>query len=190
MLYFLIVIIVLIIFYVLSTICRRGHSGLPALFGWSYAHRGLHGDGVPENSLLAFQRAVEAGYGSELDVHLLADGNLAIMHDSLLKRTTGADGRIEDLTADQLSCYKLEGTEESIPLLSDVLSLYGGKAPLIIELKPVGNNITQLCEKTCALLDHYKGVYCVESFDPRCTFWFRKHRPDIIRGQLIESFLD
>lgn len=183
-----IIIFCLIVLYILSTCCRKSHRGLSTLSGWSYAHRGLHGNGVPENSLQAFQLAREAGYGSELDVHLLADGNLAIMHDSLLKRTTGADGRIEELTVSQLASYRLEGTSEKIPLLSEVLALYDGKAPLIVELKPVGNNTPILCQKVCELLEQYKGIYCVESFDPRCTYWFRKHRPDIIRGQLTEDF--
>lgn len=185
---FLLLILILFLFYVLSTMCRKGHKGLSNLRGWAYAHRGLHGDGVPENSLAAFFKAVDAGYGSELDVHLLADGNLAVIHDSLLKRTTGADGRVEDLTADQLSSMFLEGTQQTIPLLEQVLEVYAGKAPLIIELKPVGNNINMLCKKTCELLDMYSGIYCVESFDPRCVFWFTKHRPDIIRGQLTENF--
>ena len=56
---------------------------------WDYAHRGLHDKevGSPENSLAAFKEAVESGYGAELDVHLLKDGNLAVIHDSSLFRT-------------------------------------------------------------------------------------------------------
>lgn len=182
------IVLVLFVFYVFSTRCRRGHKGLVALRGWAYAHRGLHGAGIPENSLEAFRRAVEAGYGAELDVHLLSDGNLAVIHDSALKRTTGADGKIEDLTVEQLSNYNLEGTSETIPTFENVLSVYDGKAPLIVELKPVGNNHVALCEKVSKILDNYAGVYCIESFDPRCVHWFRKHRPDVIRGQLTENF--
>ena len=182
------IVIILFVLYVLSTYCRRGHKGLEMLRGWSYAHRGLHGNGIPENSLAAFSEAVKAGYGSELDVHLLADGELAVIHDSLLARTTGEQGRIEDLTADQLSNYYLEGTDQTIPLLSQVLEIYAGAAPLIVELKPVGDNVDALCKKTCELLDNYNGVYCVESFDPRCVHWFRKNRPEIVRGQLTENF--
>lgn len=179
--------ILIFVIYVLSTICRRGHRGLSALYGWSYAHRGLHGDGVPENSLEAFRRAADAGYGSELDVHLTADGQLAVIHDSLLRRTTGVDGKIEELTSAQLSECFLQGTLQTIPLLAQVLDIYAGKAPLIVELKPTANNVDALCKKVCEVLDSYTGVYCVESFDPRCVRWFTKNRPDIIRGQLMEN---
>lgn len=184
----LIILLSVVVLYILSTRCRRGHPGLSGLQGWSYAHRGLHGNGVPENSLQAFSDAVNAGYGSELDVHLLADNNLAVIHDSLLKRTTGAEGKIEDLCAEQLGEYYLEGTNQTIPLLSQVLEIYSGKAPLIVELKPVDNNIDTLCRRTCDLLDKYDGVFCVESFDPRCVRWFTLNRPDIVRGQLTENF--
>lgn len=180
--------IIIFVLYVLSTYCRHGHQGLVALRGWSYAHRGLHGNEIPENSLAAFTAAVRGGYGSELDVHLLADGELAVIHDSLLMRTTGAQGRIEDLTADQLCDYHLEGTDQTIPLLSQVLDLYAGSAPLIVELKPLGDNVDALCRKACEQLDNYNGVFCVESFDPRCVHWFRKNRPEIVRGQLTEDF--
>jgi len=173
--------------YVLSIRGRSGHPGLEKLRGWKYAHRGLHGNGVPENSMQAFRLAVENGYGAELDVHLLADGNLAVIHDSKLLRTTGAEGRIEDLTAGQLKDYRLEGTEETIPLFSDVLSLFEGKAPLIIELK-VENNCDSLCQAVAKLLDNYKGDYCVESFHPQVLAWFKKHRPDTVRGQLTENY--
>lgn len=179
----------ILILYILATACRRGHKGLSGLQGWAYAHRGLHGDGVPENSTEAFRLAVNAGYGSELDIHLLADNNLAVIHDSLLIRTTGATGRIEDLTVKDLDSYTLEGTAYKIPTFEQVLAIYSGKAPLIVELKPENNNHAALCQRVCDVLDGYNGIYCVESFDPRCIRWFRKNRPDIIRGQLSENFL-
>ena len=184
----LIVIAVLAVLYMLSVRGRTGHTDLHKLHGWKYAHRGLHSDGIPENSMAAFRAALEHGYGIELDVHLLADGNLAIIHDSLLKRTTGVDGRIEELTTGQLEDIRLEGTDEKIPLFSQVLALYDGKAPLIVELKPQGKNYGALCRKAVDMLDTYKGVYCLESFDPRCLLWLKKHRPDLIRGQLTENY--
>ena len=191
--YFMFPIILILCFiallYILANRCRKGHPGLKALQGWKYAHRGLHGQGRPENSMAAFRAALEGGYGIELDIHLLKDGNLAVIHDSLLKRTTGREGRIEDLTTEELADYNLEGTEETIPTFREVLELYDGKAPLIVELKAERGNHAALTEAACAMLESYRGVYCMESFDPRCVYWLKKNRPRIIRGQLSENFL-
>ena len=188
MIYALITIILLFVLYLLALSGRTGHRGLRKLRGWGYAHRGLHGNGVPENSMLAFRKALEGGYGIEFDVHLMKDGNLAIIHDSSLKRTAGADVLIEDLTTEDLEDYRLEGTDEKIPLFSELLDLYAGKAPLIIELKAHGNH-AELTKAVCDAMASYKGVYCMESFDPRVVQWLRKNRPEIIRGQLAENFL-
>ena len=179
----------LILLYLLAIRCRHSNPGVKNLQCWSYAHRGLHGDGVPENSMAAFRAALEGGYGIELDVHLLKDGNLAVMHDSLLNRTTGRAGRLEDLTTEQLADYPLEGTGETIPEFMDVLTLFQGKAPLIVELKPTDGNHAALAEAACKMLDTYQGVYCVESFDPKCVAWLKRNRPNVIRGQLSENFL-
>lgn len=182
------VLIGLFLLYVLAVRGKKGHPDLQALRGWNYAHRGLHNETRPENSMAAFRAALEKGYGIELDVHLLKDGNLAVIHDSPLKRTTGADGKIEDLTTEQLKDYRLEGTEDTIPTFQQVLELFDGKAPLIVELKAAGNNAAKLTEATCKMLDSYQGAYCLESFDPRCIRWLKKHRPDLIRGQLARNF--
>lgn len=183
--------IILAIFCILlltALIGRRNTPDLKPLQGWSYAHRGLHGPNVPENSMAAFRKALESGFGIELDVHLMKDGRLAVIHDSSLKRTAGVDVKIEDLTAEDLVNYHLEGTDEQIPLFTDVLSLFDGKAPMIVELK-TDNNHVALCEAACNLLDQYKGVFCLESFDPRCIIWLRKNRPELVRGQLAENYL-
>lgn len=184
----IIILALICLLYLLSTMGRRNHPALERFRGWSYAHRGLHGNGCPENSMAAFEKALNAGYGIELDIHLLADGNLAVMHDSALKRTTGAEGKIEDLTTEQLQNYRLGDSEETIPEFRQVLELFQGKAPLIVELKPVGGNHAALCETACAMLDSYQGDYCMESFDPRCIYWLKKHRPEILRGQLTENY--
>ena len=168
---------------------RTRHPGLAALRSWSYAHRGLHDSQKPENSLAAFRAAVESGYGAELDVHLMKDGNLAVIHDSSLKRTTGVNLRIEDLDVSSITDYRLNHSQEQIPLLQQVLELYEGRAPLIVELKAVNRNHAALCRAACRLLDHYQGQYCIESFDPRVVAWFRRHRPDVIRGQLSENWM-
>ena len=179
---------VLLVLYILALRCRRGLKQLASLQGWGYAHRGLHGNGVPENSMQAFRLALEGGYGIELDVHLMADGNLAVIHDPSLKRTAGADVKIEDLTLADLEHYRLEGTEERIPLFKDVLALFDGKAPLIVELKAEKGNHAALTKAVCEMMDSYHGDYCLESFDPRVIHWLRKNRPDQCRGQLAENF--
>jgi glycerophosphoryl diester phosphodiesterase len=132
---------------------------------------------------------VEAGYGMELDVHLLSDGQLAVIHDSSLKRTAGVDKKIETLTAGELKEYKLEGTQECIPLFADVLKMVDGRVPLIVEIKTDGNNAAAVTEATCRMLKEYKGLFCVESFDPRCVAYVRKHYPDFVRGQLAHNSL-
>ena len=183
------ILLLLAAFYLFAVGGRTGHPDLPDLQGWNYAHRGLHGDGRPENSMAAFRAALEGGYGIEFDLHLLKDGNLAVIHDSLLKRTTGREGRIEDLTTEDLKNYYLDGTRETIPTFRELLELYDGKAPLIVELKPVDGNHAALVEAACDMLEDYPGVYCMESFDPRCVYWLKKNRPGIIRGQLSENFV-
>jgi glycerophosphoryl diester phosphodiesterase len=168
---------------------RTGHPGMEALRGWAYAHRGLHGAGIPENSMAAFRAALEAGLGIELDLHLMKDGNLGVIHDSNLMRVANADVRIEDLTVSDLPNYKLSETEETIPLFDDVLALFDGKAPLIVELKVVDGNYDALCRAAVGKLDRYPGLYCLESFDPRVIRWLKVNRPDLCRGQLAENWM-
>ena len=175
--------------YVLSTQGRTGHPGLAALQGWNYAHRGLHDGEKSENSMAAFRAALENGYGIELDIHLMKDGNLAVIHDTSLLRTTGADVKITGLTAEELVNYPLEGTEETIPLFSQVLELFAGKAPLIIELK-ADDNVEALVDAAVKAMEGYKGAYCMESFDPRCVYVLKKRHPHIIRGQLTENYFN
>ena len=186
---FIVALIILALLFVLSQRGRTGHPGLEKLRGFHYAHRGLHSQGVPENSMLAFRNALEKGYGIEFDVHLMADGELAIIHDASLKRTAGVDVKIEDLTLVDLENYRLEGTQEKIPTFRELLALYAGKAPLIIELKPERNNHAALCQAVLDALQGYEGAWCLESFDPRCVYWLRKNRPEVVRGQLAENFL-
>ncbi|MBQ4050953.1 MAG: glycerophosphodiester phosphodiesterase [Oscillospiraceae bacterium] len=189
---FLIIVVILVLLYLFALKGRTGHPGLEKLRGWHFAHRGLHDknyEGIPENSMTAFRAALDAGYGVEFDVHLLADGELAVIHDSPLKRTTGAEGKIEELTIGQLKDYRLENTDDTIPSFREVLDLFAGKAPMVIELKAAGGNHAALCKKVCEVLDGYEADYCIESFDPRCIWWLKKNRPDIVRGQLASNFI-
>lgn len=190
MLIVLIVLLILVAAYLLVLIPRTGHPGWDRLAAFRYAHRGLHNkeQGIPENSLTAFRRAVDHGFGAELDIHLLKDGTLAVFHDSSLKRICGVEGKIEDLTAQDLKNYHLLGTEETIPLFTDVLALFEGKTPLIVELKVVDGNAAALADATMEILRCWNGTYCIESFHPAVVAHLKKHYPDVIRGQLSENF--
>ena len=130
--------VLLILYLVLLLLlrCRKGNETWAKLKPQRYAHRGYHDKPtIPENSMPAFRRAIEHGWGAELDVHLLRDGTLAVFHDSDLKRCANVEGQIEDLDLEGLRKLRLEGTDEQVPLFDDVLTLFEGKQPLIIELK-------------------------------------------------------
>ena len=170
---------------------RRNQPGWEKIAGFRYAHRGLHNtvEGVPENSLAAFRRAADAGFGAELDVHLMADGSLAVVHDSNLHRVCGKDLVVESMKKEDLLNYPLEGTGETVPLLEDVLKLFQEKTPLVIELKVAGGNAVPLTDRVMTLLKDWNGVYCIESFHPAVLLHLKKHYPAVIRGQLSENFL-
>jgi glycerophosphoryl diester phosphodiesterase len=170
---------------------RQGQPGWEKLGNVRYAHRGLHdlSQGRPENSMAAFRAAVEQGFGAELDVHLMADGRLAVVHDSDLTRVCGKKVLIEDMTAADLSGYPLQGTTETIPLLEDVLALFENRTPLVVELKVERGNANALTDTAMAMLKGWSGTYCVESFHPGALLRLREKYPEVIRGQLSENFL-
>jgi glycerophosphoryl diester phosphodiesterase len=137
--------------------------------------------------MAAFRAALEKGYGIEFDIHLIKDGNLAVIHDASLLRTTGKAGNITDLTTEELTDYHLNGTEETIPTFRQVLELFAGKAPLIIELKDDGNSAA-LVDAAVKAMEGYEGPYCMESFHPMCVYQLKKRHPHIIRGQLVMNY--
>ena len=154
-------------------------------FGRNFAHRGLHCEdrSVPENSLEAFRLASRAGYGAEMDVRLTKDGQVVVFHDDTLERMCGVPGRVDEKSYDELKLLTLAGTNQRIPLLTEVLETYGGRGPLIVEIK-TGPRNRELCEKTYAILSDYPGEVCIESFNPMIVRWFRLHGKDLVRGQL------
>ena len=155
------------------------------LLGARYAHRGLHKKPeIPENSMHAFRLAVEGGYGIELDVHLTKDNKLAVIHDASLKRTAGVNLLIEEISLEKAQEYYLENSQERVPDFEEFLKMVDCKIPLIIELKTVGGNTDALCRRMVEALEGYKGIYCIESFDPTVVKWLRHNAPDVVRGQL------
>ena len=192
MIYVLLALAAVLLLWLLALRTKRRKYGFYGLADYHYAHRGLHDaeQGIPENSLTAFRRAVEYGYGAELDVHLSKDGKLVVMHDESLLRTAGVERNICDCTKEELAQYRLEGTDEPIPFLEQVLPIFAGKTPLVIELKAYEGNHSSLARRVCRLLRHYPSLeFCIESFDPRVLMYLKKRHPEIVRGQLSCNFL-
>lgn len=185
----LIVLIIFILLYLFLIRPRARKPDASPFLHRCFAHRGLHDadQGIPENSLAAFERAVEAGYGIELDVQLTSDGVPVVFHDAALSRMCAIDRRVDSLTFEQLKSYCLADTKEPIPAFSEVLSLVNGKVPLLVEIKMdhIDRNIPAAINE---LLSGYSGDYCIESFHPLALWWYRKNRPDILRGQLSTHF--
>ena len=153
-----------------------------------FAHRGLFNpkEGIPENSMAAFLKAVEAGYGIELDVQVTRDNQIVVFHDYTLGRMCGIDLPVESKTYEELQQLSLQNTGEKIPLFSDVLDLVKGRVPLLVEIK-LHSFHTYPCVLVDKLLQRYQGSYCIESFNSLVLFWFRRHRPEVVRGQLSSN---
>lgn len=157
------------------------------------AHRGFHdNDGdAPENTMAAFRKAVEAGYGIELDVRETKDGQLVISHDDSLKRTAGIDRKISEMNYSEFRDVNLFHSKEHVPLFRDVLEMIDGRVPVVVEIKSENLKKTaELCESAAFWMDSYEGLTCMESFNPLALYWFKKHHPLTLRGQLSERFHD
>ncbi len=176
--------------YLLLTMPRIKNPDYEHLLNWYYAHRGLYDNkkGIPENSLLAFSKAADAGYGMEMDVQLTKDKVAVIIHDWDLKRMCNINRKISSMTYAELQNLCLLNTTEHIPTFEEALSVVNGRVPLIIELKSNALR-TPLPQIVNDILKDYPGKYCIESFNPLVLSWFKHHRPDITRGQLSTNYL-
>lgn len=153
-----------------------------------YAHRGLYGGDIPENSLAAFIAAADAGYGIELDLQLSSDGEVMVFHDYDLERMTGSPGLLSERTCGELSALRLRTpdgreTDEGIPTLRAVLDEAGGRVPFLLELKGESGD-TALCEAIHKVLEGYEGQFAVQSFNPLLLRGFAKVNPLMPRGLL------
>ena len=158
----------------------------PRLFH-GIAHRGYHDQVSPENSLSAFRKAIDANLPFECDVHLTKDGQIVISHDSLLKRMTGKEGKIEELTLAELRRdYKLPDGSD-LPLLQEAIDLCQEKVPMVVEIKVVDANYKEITPKVLELLKQIKNKKNVTiiSFDPRCLKLCRNS--GISLGLLVEK---
>lgn len=180
----ILVVLILLIIFLIAPGKYQKSMVLPLQYR-NYAHRGLHNKTktIPENSMIAFQKATEHGYGIELDIQLTKDEQIVVFHDDTLNRVCGINNRLDSYTYKELQQFSLCNTKERIPLFTDVLNLVSGKVPLIVELKNGPKN-NLLCKKAYEILKNYQGSFCVESFQPLIVAWFKKHAPEILRGQL------
>lgn len=153
------------------------------------AHRGLFDNesDAPENTMAAFRKAVEAGYGIEMDVQMTKDEQLVIFHDWDLKRMAGVDWKVTEHTYEELKAYTLGKSNETIPLFEDVLHMVDGRVPLVVEIK-VALSYKKTTKAVARMLNQYRGDYCIECFNPFALQWYKKHEPDIMRGLLAMDF--
>ena len=155
---------------------------------WAYAHRGLHGTGLPENSPAAFAAAIAHGMGIECDIQRSRDGRAMVFHDAVLDRLTGEQGRVADRSAAELGRITLTGGSDTIPTLRQLLDQVAGQVPLLIEIKaPKGraSRIPALCLSVRRELEGYAGDHAIMSFDPRIVRWFARHSPLTLRGLVV-----
>ena len=162
----------------------------PEKVGWiaghGFAHRGLHGTGVPENSLAAARGAIAHGLGIECDIQRSSDDQPMVFHDWDLLRLIGTTSETAMMTADQLQAMRYTGSNEAPATLSDLLILVAGKVPLLIEIKSRrGYDVEQTCKVVRDALAGYAGLHAVMSFDPRVSRWFSRHDPARPRGLVV-----
>lgn len=152
-----------------------------------FAHRGLHGPGVPENSLAAFRAAIDAGSGIECDVRLSGDGQVMVFHDHDLRRLCASALAVESTSAAVLSGQKLFDSNQHIPRLTELLELVAGKVPILVEVKCRGGNAAQVTAAVAGQLRSYSGPVGVMSFEHAVGRWLARHEPEMQRGLVISE---
>jgi len=153
------------------------------------AHRGLHdvNNGVEENSLPAFEAAIEHGYAIEADLQLSSDGEAMVFHDRVLDRLTNQAGSISDFTAAELNKITYANGRGTIPTLAQVLDLVSGRAGLVVEVKSRWTGDTRLVRKTAQYLASYAENAAVMSFDPVQVAWLAHEAPYVMRGMVADG---
>ncbi|HEX8622947.1 MAG TPA: glycerophosphodiester phosphodiesterase family protein [Allosphingosinicella sp.] len=164
---------------------RSRRSELERLGAVPFAHRGLHGGGLVENSGGAIAAAVARGYGIELDVQLSADGEAMVFHDEDLDRLTVEQGPLAARTAAELQAIRLHVSNEVMPRLGEALEMIGGRVPLLIEVKSRDRIVAPLCRAVARALERNEGPVGVMSFNPQVGAWFARHAPDVLRGLVV-----
>jgi glycerophosphoryl diester phosphodiesterase len=155
-----------------------------------FAHRGLHGGDIVENSRAAFRAAINQGLGIELDVRQAAGREAFVFHDASLDRLTDAKGPIGNKVAKELDTIRLTGTGETIPRLADILDLVAGQVPILIEVKADRPSVNGVCIGVRRALEGYRGPVAVMSFNPEVGRWFHRHAKRYVRGLVVTETIE
>ncbi|WP_162653808.1 glycerophosphodiester phosphodiesterase [Lentilitoribacter sp. Alg239-R112] len=131
------------------------------------AHRGLHNEneGVFENTLTSFERAISGNYTIECDLQFSADGIPMVFHDYKLDRLCGLNGDVRAKTASELGALRVGGSDDHIPTLAEALRMINCQVPLVIEFKGRENDDDGFAGAALDALDGYKGKVALMSFD-------------------------
>ena len=152
----------------------------------TYAHRGMHGGSVVENSPAAFAAAIQRGLGIECDVQRSRDGQAMVFHDWELDRLTTATGPVKARGAAELARIGLGESGDTIPTLAQLLTQVAGRVPVLIEIKSKRVvRYAPLCLAVRNALEGYRGPVAVMSFDPRVVRWFADTARHIVRGLVV-----
>ena len=151
------------------------------------AHRGLHGPGLPENSLGAFEAAIEGGFAIECDLQPAEDGTPMVFHDPVLGRLTGEDGRVDGRNVSELTAMRLAGTNERVPTLPAMLELVADRVPIVLELKGPQADPARFVRAVAEALAGYGGRAALMSFDHDLARMFGADVPDRPRGLTAEG---
>ena len=156
------------------------------------AHRGLHdaAAGVLENTPGAVSRALERGYGVEIDVRETADGEAVVFHDATLLRLTGRKGRVGELTLAELKELELIGSRERFWTLGECLDLVAGRGALVIEIKAPWRKVPDFARRVAQQVAGRDEPIAVKSFNPRAIAAVREAAPKLPRGIIGEAFAD
>jgi glycerophosphoryl diester phosphodiesterase len=146
------------------------------------AHRGANREAL-ENSWEAFERAIDGGATRiELDVHLTADGHAVVIHDEDLRRTTGAPGRLSEMSRAEVAKRRL-ANGEAIPFLDETCERLLPRVELNVEIKGRSERLAAAVAELTASHPRREGVI-VSCFHLEPLAWLREHAPDLQRACL------
>lgn len=152
------------------------------------AHRGLSAQ-YPQNTLLAFKKAIEAGAdGIETDLRLTIDNEIILYHDRNLKKHTDVDAKPESLSLLALKEFDV-GKGESIPTLNELLELVEGKVTLILEIKYNAKTYKRLCEVLMTQIENKLEWVEVSCFEDKVLEYICTLNPNVRLHKLIENVL-